>query len=684
LFRYAIVEGIFELPRNLAVMHHSLVFIRRLLLRIVAVSVATCAVAMLRAAPIPASVLFQRPPIGHAAISPDGTAVAMLAGGKDQFARLIVLDLTSMKPQVVASFKNNAIGRFAWTTSQRLVFQLVPNRVDFGRVDVGSGLFAVDRDGGRFRQLVEVDNNFVKDPSFGTAPLHWSNYLYRVPSGADGKGSDFVLLARAAERSDERVGFLQLTRVNTVNGTHTEIEVPPNSIDFAIDEMGQIRAAHSQLGASERILLPLPDRSWKTVAEFGRREGKAFPRFAFRDRLYSASETSGYWQIVESPVDRLPDINAAPVVRFKDFDSLVRPIVREQNIVGWRGLTDANVTIWSDPEWKALQAKIDARLQTTNNHIQIPQAGGDSPFVLITAESDRHPTQFLLYDRRDDKLSSLGTIAPGIVARDAGRTEFLRFDARDGRRIPALVTRPPSSTSPAPAVILVHGGPWVRGASWGWHPEVQFLASRGYAVIQPEFRGSTGFGSEHFRAGWKQWGQAMQDDLVDAARWAEKTGVAASGRVCIMGASYGGYATLMGLIRDPDVFRCGVAWAAVSDPLLLFSRTWGDIANDIKRYDLPQMLGDPNADAAMFKRIAPLENAEKLKRPLLLAHGGWDQRVPMIHGTRMRDALRANGATSIEWISYPEEGHGWSKPETNIDFWERTERFLRDHLVSDH
>src|SRR5262249_33506883 len=156
------------------------------------------------------------------------------------------------------------------------------------------------------------------------------------------------------------------------------------------------------------------------------------------------------------------------------------------------------------------------------------------------------------------------------------------------------LTLPPGlpAGQPAPAVVLVHGGPWVRGGHWHWDPMAQFLASRGYLVIAPDFRGSTGYGHEHFRAGWKQWGLAMQDDVAAALLWAQKQGLA-DRRACIAGASYGGYATLMGLARHPELYRCGIAWVGVTDLMLLArGETWvvDDIGRWGRQYALPQML----------------------------------------------------------------------------------------------
>jgi dipeptidyl aminopeptidase/acylaminoacyl peptidase len=221
----------------------------------------------------------------------------------------------------------------------------------------------------------------------------------------------------------------------------------------------------------------------------------------------------------------------------------------------------------------------------------------------------------------------------------------------------------------------------VRGASWQWDAEVQFLASRGYAVLQPEYRGSTGFGDRHFRAGFKQWGLAMQDDLADCAKWAVDKGVADAKRIAIAGASYGGYATVMGLVRHPEIFRCGVSWVGVTDPMLLHSSTWTDITRDASRHQLSVVLGDPAADAELLKQASAMTHASRIRSPLMLAYGRLDRRVDLVHGERLRDALRPHNR-DLEWVVYDDEGHGWWRTRTRLDFWGRVEKFLARHLAA--
>jgi dipeptidyl aminopeptidase/acylaminoacyl peptidase len=170
----------------------------------------------------------------------------------------------------------------------------------------------------------------------------------------------------------------------------------------------------------------------------------------------------------------------------------------------------------------------------------------------------------------------------------------------------------------------------------------------------------------------------MQDDIADGARWAIAQGIADPKRVCIMGASYGGYATLMGLAKDGDLFRCGVNWVGVSDILLMYDATWSDMSDEWKAYGMTRMIGDREKDAAKLAAVSPLRLADRIKNPLLIAHGRLDRRVPVEHGERMRDAVMKHNP-NVEWVLYDREGHGWGLPETEVDFWTRVEKFLARH-----
>ena len=374
-------------------------------------------------------------------------------------------------------------------------------------------------------------------------------------------------------------------------------------------------------------------------------------------------------------------LEAQPVVAVQGFDFTGRLIFNHQTrqLLGVRYTSDATDTRWLSAEMQTLQASIDKRLPGVNNLLDVAECGC-SRWLLVTSYSDRQSPVYSLYDRETSQFEPIGQARPKVDARRMATRDFVRIKARDGQIMPLHVTRPPGQ-GPWPTVVLVHGGPQVRGGSWHWDGDSQFLASRGYLVVEPEFRGSAGYGAKLFRAGWKQWGLAMQDDVADATQWAITQGLADAKRVCIAGASYGGYATLMGLIRDPQLYRCGVAWAAVTDIGLLYSLQWSDLPQAWKEYGMPVLIGDPVKDAAQFEATSPLKQAARVTQPLLLAFGGSDRRVPMAHGTRFRDAVRQTNP-QVEWIEYPDEGHGWFKPENRYDFWERVEKFLARQLAA--
>jgi dipeptidyl aminopeptidase/acylaminoacyl peptidase len=347
-----------------------------------------------------------------------------------------------------------------------------------------------------------------------------------------------------------------------------------------------------------------------------------------------------------------------------------------------RFTTDAAGVSWFDPAMKAAQEAVDKLLPGRVNWLDVP-ARAETPFMLIDSWSDRQPHSYLLYNRETGKLRAIGQAHPAIDAARMAALEMVRIKARDGLSIPTWLTVPNDSKGKQlPMVVMVHGGPYVRGYQWSWNPEAQFLASRGYVVLQPEFRGSRGFGSRHFRAGWKQWGLAMQDDIADATRWAIAQGIADPKRICIAGASYGGYATLMGLIKDPDLYRCGVNWVGVTDIKLLYTGHWSadsDTSDMYKRYGMPALVGDLDQDADQLAATSPLVQAARINQPLLMAYGGVDKRVPVYHGRKFYDAVKATNK-NVELVVYENEAHGWSLVKTRVDFWTRVEKFLQKNI----
>ncbi len=629
------------------------------------------------AAALPVAAFFGKPLLGAARLSPNGTKVAMTVtaaeGGR---SRLAVLDLGTMKSQAIAAITDSDIEDFWWVNDDWLVFDTSTELVGYRRLDFGPGLYRVDSEGRGLRELVFTTGMTADDADRG--PLHWSHSVKPLPSLPAG---DDILLVRPEEISAERVGHFALRWLNVRNRGVREVEAPPHAVAWAFDPLGRLRAVVTSQGLSGAFHWRTPDGLWQVLRRFGTFEGDGWiPLFVDIDeRVYVLAGHQGRSALFTlDPV--AGKLSERPLAAHPQFDLKPSFVVRAGRVAGLRYTIDAEITQWLDPQWEKLQQAVDRALPEAVNRLSLP-ADGDSPWVLIENHSDRQPYRAFVLNRSTNRLTRLGDSRPAIDARRMGQTDLHWLQARDGRPLPAWLTLPASGPGEnLPMVVWVHGGPWVRGMDWRWHAEVQFLASRGYAVLQPEFRGSTGYGFDHFRAGWKQWGQAMQTDLADAARWAIAKKIADPKRIALLGASYGGYATLMGLAQEPELYRAGVAWVAVSDLELMYDLRWSDSTAEWKRFGLPRLMGERLADAAMLRANSPRRLADKIRSPLLLAHGAWDARVPLDHGEAMRDALRGH-LRELEWHVYENEGHGWRRPENALDFWQRVERFLARYLA---
>ena len=292
---------------------------------------------------------------------------------------------------------------------------------------------------------------------------------------------------------------------------------------------------------------------------------------------------------------------------------------------------------------------------------------------MVCSANDRTLGAYYLLDARARTLTHLFEISPWLDEQNMATMRPIRFSARDGLTIHGYLTLPPGSASKSlPLVVHPHGGPWARDR-WGFDPELQFLANRGYAVLQVNFRSSAGFGRKFLEAGFGQWGLSMQDDITDGVRWAIDEGIADPARIAIYGGSYGGYATLAGLTKTPDLYACGISYVGVSN---LF--TW---IESIPPYWKPylemihEMVGHPERDSEQFETTSPYFNADKIVAPLFVAQGANDPRVPKQESDQIVEALRSR-KVEVTYMVKENEGHGFLNEENRFDFYREMERFL--------
>ena len=325
----------------------------------------------------------------------------------------------------------------------------------------------------------------------------------------------------------------------------------------------------------------------------------------------------------------------------------------------------------------AVQADLDAvRALHAGDPSLVGRDEADTTW-LIAFDNDATPVRYYAYDRASRTASVLFDSRPEMLRYQLATMEPFAFTARDGLTVHGYVTFPPGGgRSGLPAVLDVHGGPTVRD-EWGWNPEAQWLANRGYLCIQVNYRGSTGYGKAFVNAGDREWGGKMHDDLIDAVRYVVEQGWADPDRTAIYGGSYGGYAALVGAAFTPDVFRCAVDIVGPSNLKTLLESIppyWAPM-----KADLYKRVGNPETDQEFLWSRSPLSRARDIRIPLLIAQGANDPRVKQAESEQIVAAL-AEAGIDYEYMLFPDEGHGFAKPENRLKFYAAAERFLAKYL----
>ena len=633
---------------------------------------------------------FRNADVADVRLSPSGEWLAMIVNSKSARNALAVVDVDNKNPPtIVANFSDADIRSFRWVGDDRLVFNLIDSQSGGGDQRFGPGLYSMHRDGSAIRQLIKAKRDFIRNQTtIRHESLDWNHELLYVPQD---DGHEVIIGAYVMDHAND-VQAVNALRLDVDTGITRSLAVgsPAHSKKWLFDPQGEPRAVVAEHEGVAKTYWRAPNQdSWALIATSSAFEPVFSPYFVDgAGHLFvvtgSGKDSSGTLKRFDFATGK-PETDSLVVSPGFDLSGPVILDASGTRVMGLRVVTDSVTSVWFDARMKAIQQAVDAKLPGRANVIASCSRCAEVKSVLVHSWSDQDPGSYWMYRPASSDWRLIGKKRADIDPSRMATLDFYRITTRDGLDLPVWVTTPPKSApggqpGPRPAVVLVHGGPWVRGTQWGWNPEAQFLASRGYVVIEPEYRGSTGFGFAHFQAGWKQWEGSMQDDVADAVRWAVGKGFIDRKRVCIAGASYGGYATLMGLARYGDLYRCGVAWVAVTDPRLLFDDNWqSDSSEESRKFGLPTLIGDPVKDADLLRTAAPLEHAADIRAPLLLAFGRDDRRVPLKHGTLMLDALNALGRHP-EWVVYDGEGHGWLKVENRVDFWGRVERFLDKNL----
>jgi dipeptidyl aminopeptidase/acylaminoacyl peptidase len=466
--------------------------------------------------------------------------------------------------------------------------------------------------------------------------------------------------------------------LNTATGEmKMTAENPGNITGWVTDHDGKIRAAVTSDGVNTSILYRETEKDkFKTIITTNFKETLYPALFTFDNKNLYCLSNLGRDKIALVEFDPITAKEIRVIYENPDADiteldySKVRKVI---TVLYYE--TDKTKKHFLDSIDEQIHNKIQA--QIPNYFFQITRKSKDETKLLVYAYSDRYDGGYFMYNVKTGEFSKLADYKPWLKEEDMAEMKPVTYQSRDGLTINGYLTLPKGvEAKNLPVIINPHGGPWARD-SWGFNPEIQFLANRGYAVFQMNFRGSTGFGKQFWESSFKQWGRTMQDDITDGVKWLVSQGIVDSTRIAIYGGSYGGYATLAGITLTPDLYACAIDYVGVAN-MFTFMNTIPPYWEPYRQM-LYEMVGDPVKDSLMLAEVSPVFLVKKIRCPLFVAQGKNDPRVNIDESNQVVDTLRKMGVT-VEYMVKENEGHGFYNQENQFDFYKTMEKFLNTHL----
>lgn len=638
---------------------------------LLALSCTATAVAALATERLPVETFFDDNSIRQMALSPDGNKIAMIAPNNGRYS-IAVLDTTTGKSSVVIHFKDENIRSVRWKGDDRLLFT---SAVEGHEVPL---LASTDLQGKSIKRILESRRRRDDFSLFFGNVEDWfpASDEHILIRGFTGE-SDGARIAPSIPANTPP----NIYRVDINTGKRlllTSLEV--GSSDGSYDDKGNLRLdlryegsklflySRPANGAAWRRLRELnPLAPELTVGSLTRDGGTAYViDYTVHDRGVMRTmdtETGALGAVIFDP--------PAGEIGGPIFD-------RDRNrLLGITWESDKRRVHWIDEKWKALVAALEAGFK--GYEVTITQIARDEKRFLFVVHNDRTPGTYYLGDLRGKGLQvqALSAVQPAIKAEQMRPMEIISYQARDGLMIEGYLTRPANpSNKKLPLIVLPHGGPWARD-SWGFEPEVQFLANRGYAVLQMNFRASEGYGRAFVDAGDREWAAKMQDDITDGVKWAIAQGIADPDRIGIMGGSYGGFATLAGVTMTPELYKVGINIVGVAELKLI---TRYDLrTNPISRAIYSKRVGE--GEAFLAER-SPLTHVANIRVPTFHAYGRNDPRVEFKHWQVLEAALKKHGKTYEVHVEEA-EGHGFEKAEAAIKLYKSIDAFLAKYMPAD-
>ena len=602
---------------------------------------------------IPLEDFFKNPEKSSYQISPDGSFYSFMAPYKNRMNIFIQKIGDSSATQLTFEEARDIAGYF-WPNNEQIVFLK-----DEGG-DENFHLFGVNIDGSNPISFTDFDG--VRAQIIDDLP--------------DQK--DFVVIG--LNKRNKQV--FDPYRLNLKTGeTSMLAENPGNIQGWMFDHDGKLRIATAIVdGVNQSILYRENEEDeFKTIITTNFKEGFNPQFFTFDNKNIIGSSNLGRDKSVIVEFNPITAKEVRVLYANDDYDvngvgySRKRKVITAAYFESWKSERH-----YFDSTSKAIFEKIQNQL--SGYEIGITAINKEENIIILRTYSDKSLGSYYIYNSDDDKMEKIVEVSPWIDENEMSKQLPIDYQSRDGLKINGYLTLPKGynmeNAKNLPVVINPHGGPWARD-SWGFNPEIQFLANRGYAVLQMNFRGSTGYGRKFFEASFKKWGREMQDDITDGTQWLIDKGIADSTRIAIYGGSYGGYATLMGLVKEPQMYAAGVDYVGVSN-MFTFMKTIPPYWEPMLEM-MYEMVGDVEKDSAMLREVSPVFHVDKIKTPLFIAQGKNDPRVNVDESDQMVKAMKDKGI-KVEYLVKNNEGHGFRNEENKFDFYRAMEKFLNTQL----
>lgn len=622
------------------------------------------------AADIPLSEFAKLPAYDDIKISPSGAYLAAKIRTENEEESLVFMDMkTKQVTTVLTGRKRERIVDYIWANDERVVLWVGKK---YGTLDAPvatDNVVGVNWDGTKREQLLGIDDNrsIPVNPKFRFAEL-----LHRLPN------DDKNILIAINNLANRDSTFTQVLKLNIYTGKTRKVETAPmRGAEVITDNSGDVRLSVSTDPDKENavVIHQHDGKDWQLLGEFHGKEGTLTPvgftpdnKFAYMldnrttntDSLYLFNMDSREQELLYThkivdieDLEHDPDGNVVGIYIEPDYPDYV-PLAAEEPMAKWL---------------------VEVHEVLRGYRVRMTSMTRDGRLAILRASSDRLPARYFLFETETKQLSAIAAAMPGLDEASLRPVEPYALKVRDGTVVYAYLTRPEDSDGPFPMVVLPHGGPHGVRDYWAYDGYAQMLASRGYAVLKVNYRGSGGYGRDFLYTGYGKWGTLMQDDVTDATLWAINEGITDSESVCIFGGSYGGYAAMMGAVREPDLYQCVIAYVGVYDLELMFKE--GDIpTRESGMVYLKQAVGEDKAD---LRARSPVHNLDRVKAPVFIVHGAEDFRVDIKHAYKLRDGLKKLGKP-YEWMVKPNEGHGFYRPENREELFERMLAFLGKYI----